>query len=183
MIRLAVAPDGRILPDVGAKLPGRGLWIEADRAALEAAIAERKFVRAAARSLKSAVRPEDVPSDLADRIERLLAERALDRLGLERRAGRLVAGFEKVRSALKQGGVGVLLEARDAASDGRRKLRFLAAPETMIASAFTRDQMGLALGRENVVHAAVSSGGGAERLKRDIHRLAAYRGEPLAEPL
>jgi len=183
MIRLVRDPEGTLVPDIAERLPGRGCWISSDRARLEEALAKKRLAAEASRGLKTRVRPEDVPADLAARIERLLLRRVEDRLGLEQRAGRLNAGFERARLALMGGRVRLLLEAADGTPDGRRKLRALAGPETAVVALLTRAQMSLALGRENVVHAAVENGGGAETLLRELTRLAAWWRRPLAEPL
>lgn len=176
MIRLAVSPDGVIVPDLAEKLPGRGLWICTDRRAVESALAARRFEKAVARSLRRKLPPQAIAPDLADRIEGLLTRRVLDRLGLARRAGDLVTGFEKVAAALRAGQVGILLQAADAAADGCRKLRSLVPPAVEIVQCLTRDEMGLALGRENVVHAALAPGGGADAFMRDLRRLQDWRG-------
>jgi len=181
MIRLVMAPDGVVVPDIDGSLPGRGAWISADREAFEAALAKGRLAGALAHGLKTRVAASQIPADMPVRIDSLLVGRVCNRLGLERRAGRLVAGFEAVRQALVRRPVRVLLEASDAAVDGRRKLRARSGPDIAVFSLLTRAQMSLALGRENVVHAAVENGGGAERLIRDLERLASWRGEPETE--
>lgn len=183
MIRFARAPAGEIVPDLAERLPGRGFRIHADRAAFEAALARGRFRAAAARALRAEVATDDVDADLAGRIEVLLRRRIADRIGLERRAGRVVAGFEKVAARLRKGGAAILLEARDGARDGIAKLRGLGGSGTVAVSLLDRDQLGLALGRENVVHAAVDAGKGADALLRDCRRLAAWENGPLAIPL
>lgn len=179
MIRFAFAPDGEVTPDLAESLPGRGVWVCADRAALEEAIAKKRLIGALARSRKAAVRPDQVPDDLPARIDRLLAARVAGRLGLERKAGRLITGYEKVLAHLVSGRTALLIEAVDGAEDGRRKLRAKAQEDVIVAAVLDRNEMGLALGRENVVHAAVERGGGADRLVREMKRLAAWRGQPL----
>lgn len=181
MIRLAMAPDGAIVPDIEGKLPGRGAWIFADRESLETALAKGKLAGALGRGLKAKVTASQIPAELTDRIESLLVERVQNRLGLERRAGRLVTGFEAVRRALMRRRARVLLEARDASPDGCRKLRACTDRNVTVFSLLTRDQMSLALGRENVVHAAVENGGGVEKLISDLERLAAWRGASAAD--
>src|SRR3984885_4867341 len=119
MVRCAVDPEGVIVPDVAAALPGRGLWLTARRDIVALAIKKRAFDRAAKRPVK-------VPADLADRIEALLAQRCRDGIGLARRSGHAVAGFEKVAHALRAGGVGLLLAASDGAENGRQKVAALA---------------------------------------------------------
>ena len=176
LIRLVVDPEGQLVPDVAERLPGRGVWVGADRRQLQEAIARGQLARQASRSLKRTIRADAVPADLADRIDALMAQRCLSRLGMELKAGRLVTGFEKVRSGLARGRFGVLIQASDAMPAGRAKLAGSIPAGLPVIDLFCRDQLGLALGRENVVHAAVNSGGAAERLVAEAERLAAYRG-------
>lgn len=179
MIRLVFAPDGKVMPDLAESLPGRGAWICADRVALEEAVAKKRLTGALARARKAPVKPDQIPGDLPERIDRLLTARVTGRLGLERKAGRLVTGYEKVQAHLVSGRAVLLIEAVDGAEDGRRKLRAKAREDVIIAAVLDRTELGLALGRENVVHAAVEHGGGADRLVREMKRLAAWRGQPL----
>lgn len=158
MIRFVVGPDGAVVPDLKRKLPGRGVWVTATRAALTTA-AERKVF---ARSFKRDVR---IPPDLVDLVERLLERAALDALGVAYKAGSVAAGFSKVEAALAADPVVALLHATDGASDGVRKLAGAAARRFPDAQArpldvglFTSVQLDLALGRANVVHAAVLAG-------------------------
>ena len=167
MVRFVVGPDGRVVPDVAANLPGRGLWLTASRAVVETAVAKGRFARAARDHTISEV-------DLADQAGRLLARRCLDRIGLARRAGQAVTGFEKVRACLRQDDAAVLLAASDGGGDGRAKLRGLAGtiPEVAV---FSRAELSSALGRENVVHAALRAGGLAQKFMMDAARLAGFR--------
>jgi uncharacterized protein len=166
LIRFVVGPDGAIVPDVGEQLPGRGLWVKAAADALAAA-AKGQFAKAARR-------PVTVAPDLAARTEALLTQRCLDIVGLARRAGQAVAGFEKVREALAHGRAAVLLAAADGAADGRAKLQAGARGVPLI-ELFSVAQLSAALGRENVVHAALGPGRLAERLVADAGRLAGVR--------
>lgn len=175
MIRFAVAPDGSVVPDVEERLPGRGLWLSADRAALERALAKRLFAKAARRAVT-------VPADLPDRLAGLLRQRCLDRIGLARRAGQALAGYEKVREALKGGRVGrmgpppgVLLEAADGSPEQRGKLTALA-PGLPVVDAFPAAELAAALGREHAVHAVLAQGRLAEGLLRDTARLSGLTG-------
>ncbi|GER02138.1 DNA-binding protein [Iodidimonas gelatinilytica] len=179
MIRFVMAPDGHLVPDLAESLPGRGVWIKADRAAFEEGLLRRRFIGGVARSLKQSVTPDMVDADLPDRIDRLLVNRVTGRLGLEKRAGRLVTGFEKVRAKVTSGRARILIEATDGAPDGRRKLRAAAGEAVAIVALLSRDQLGLALGGENVVHAAIMAGGGADRLLCEMNRLALWRGQSL----
>ena len=168
LVRFVVDPDGVVVPDVAGKLPGRGLWVTAERAAVDTAVAKNLFSRAARR----AVRAEP---DLADRTEMALLRLCGGTLGIARRAGAVVSGFDAVAGALAARRVGVWIVAADASDDGRAKLagkaRGLAAVDWL-----TRDELSLALGRENVVHAAVAPGGFGDRFARDAGRLRGFRG-------
>ncbi len=167
LIRFAVAPDGAVLPDLDGKLPGRGLWLAAERAVVERALAKRVLARAAAAVHQG---PVQVPADLAERVRAGLERRCLGLLGLARRAGQAVAGFEKVRGWLREGRVAVLLAARDGAADGRARLAAMADGRPVIA-AFDAAALGAALGREMAVHVALAPGGLARRLVDEVSRL------------
>ena len=170
MVRFVVGPDGAILADVDSRLPGRGFWLCADRDMVNTAAARNAFARAAKA-------PVSVPSDLADRVERVLAKRCLDRIGLARRAGELVAGFERVKAWLVNAkgktGDSVLLSAFDGALEGREDIQ-AKAPGLMRVDLFGADELGGALGRERTVHAVVF-GRSAARLRDDVSRLAGFR--------
>lgn len=171
LIRFVAAPDGSVVPDLARKLPGRGLWVEASRAAVDAAVQKNLFSRAA----KAKLNPI---KDLADQVEKLLARRCLEQLGLARREGVLISGFEKVSSKLKSGRVGWLVEASDGAADGRRKLMALAShatPPVRVCGAFGSEELGLALGLENVIHVCLLAGRRAERWTIEVDRLAGFR--------
>ncbi|MFQ5347808.1 MAG: DUF448 domain-containing protein [Rhodothalassiaceae bacterium] len=181
MIRLVLAEDGTAVPDLGERLPGRGAWIHASRAALEAACRSGQLARALSRALRTTVRADRVAPDFVQRLDALLRARLLQRLGLARRAGWLVTGFEKVRARLERNAAGVLIEARDAAADGRRQLAARSAAIVHRIDMFDRTELGLALGRENVVHAAIESGGLTPGLMRDLRRLSAWYGRSCPE--
>jgi predicted RNA-binding protein YlxR (DUF448 family)/ribosomal protein L30E len=174
LLRFVIDPEGRVQPDLDARLPGRGMWLSADRNVLNKAIAGNLFARAARL-------PARVAPDLAEQVERLLARRALATLGLARRAGQVALGFEQVRPWLRSGAAAVLVAARDGAADGRRKLRRLA-PEVPLIVAFSSTELGAALGRESLVHVAVAPGGLAQRLLRDVERLAGFRQDVIVAP-
>lgn len=173
LVRFVVGPDGAIVPDIDAKLPGRGLWLSADRAVMMRAAAKNDFAKAARAKVS-------VPPDLPAHVERLIVARMQSDLGLARRAGLLAAGFDNVVRALEAGKPPALLvAAADAAPEGRRKLKAAARGrkiETIVT--LTRAELGLALGRENVVHAAIRPGALADRLKFNSARLAALRAQP-----
>lgn len=189
MIRFAVGPDGQLVPDLEERLPGRGLWLSAEGAALDRAIAKNLFSKAARRAVA-------VPPDFANRLSGLLQRRCLDHIGLARRAGQAVAGYEKVREALKSGHVGrngpapgLLVEASDASPDQRGKLTALA-PGLPVVDSFSAADIAAALGRENAVHTLLAEGRIAGALQRDAGRLVGLRpslrsvgGNPSAGPL
>lgn len=171
LIRFVAAPDATVAPDVARKLPGRGIWVEATRAAVSHAAAKGLFSRSAKTKL-------DPGPDLAGLVERLLSRRCLDGLGLARREGALVQGFEKTQVAVRSGKAAWLVEARDGAPDGRDKLMrsALAAPRPVeVCGAFEAVELGLALGLDNVIHLALLAGRRAERWSEDVHRLAGFR--------
>ena len=182
LIRLALGPDGQVAPDVRARAPGRGAWIGVDRAALDGALAKGRLRGALARAFKT---PElSVADDLGERIEAALRQAALDRLGLEARAGNLVTGSDRIEDAARKGQVEYLLHAADAAPEGRRKLdqalRVGAAAEGSgrqgLVFPLGRAILSLALGRENVVHVAIVDRAGAARVRHAIDRWRAFIG-------
>jgi uncharacterized protein len=173
LLRFVVGPDGAVVPDVEARLPGRGLWLTPRRDIVERAVAKRSFARAARRPVTAA-------PDLADRLEALLARRCGDSLGLARRAGLAVAGFDRVGEAVRRGRVALLLFAFDGAEAGRRKLGALGR-DVPSAAVLTADELGAAFGRERIVHVAVSGGTLCRRLLLDLSRLAGFRAGAMLE--
>lgn len=172
LIRFVRGPDGAVVPDVAQKLPGRGIWVGAERA----------LVSAASRRKGALARAGRVPPDMAAVCERALAERAQGLLGLARRAGRLAVGAHAARGALASGEAAVLVQARDAAADGRAKLerlRAAAAPDCAAAEVLSRAEIAAALGRD-AAHAVVLTGGLAERFKIEAGRLAGFGRGPEA---
>ncbi len=168
MIRFVLDQEGRVTPDLKARLPGRGLWVKATRDALALAIANNAFA-------KAAKRPAILPADLGERVAALAEKEVADLLGLAKRGGQLVAGFEKVAEALRLGKIRLLIEAKDGADDGRRKLAELArsslgASAIDICAPFPAAKLAAALGREHVVHVAVKPSGIADRLIQAIAR-------------
>jgi predicted RNA-binding protein YlxR (DUF448 family) len=167
LVRFVVGPDGTLVPDVDGRLPGRGLWTLARRDIVADGVARRLFARAARRPLQ-------VDGGLADRVEQLLLRRCVDGLGLARRAGQAVPGFEKVRIAIDKGRCVLLVVAVGAAEDGRRKLG--AGTVLPVADALTEAELGAAFGRDTVTYAGVAAGSLAERIAIDAARLAGFRG-------
>jgi len=171
LIRFVVDPDGRVTPDLKERLPGRGLWVTADRAILEQAVAKNAFSKAAKQSVKAA-------PDLADRVTELARREVAELLGLARKSGQLVAGFEKVEAALRSDRVRVLVAASDGAADGRGKLARLAGSGVEICAPLTVAELAQALGREHAVHAAIKAGGIAEKTIIASRRLTALSQGP-----
>lgn len=169
LIRFVLGPGETVVPDLAAKLPGRGVWLTADRALVEKAVRRRLFARAFRR-------PVTVPEDLPGTLERLLAGRLVEILALGRKAGQAVAGFEKVRAMLGSGAAGMLMEALDGAPDGRLKLRRLARDLPRI-TVLRGDELGLAFGRDFAIHAALARGGIADRALAEARRLGGFRPE------
>ncbi len=176
LIRLALSPEGEVAPDVRARAPGRGAWIGVSRAELDAADAKGKLKSAVARAFKA--NDVKVPADLGERIAAALRQAALDRLGMEARAGNLINGADKVETAARAGKVHLIIHATDAGEDGRRRLdqawrvggggpRGLVFPES-------RTILSLALGRENVVHVALTDPAAARRVSHAIDRWLAF---------
>lgn len=189
LIRLAISPDGEVLPDVRAKAPGRGAWIGVTRSELEAAMAKGKLRGALARAFKGAAL--QVPQDLPERIATQLERNLLDRLGLESRAGAVVTGGEKLDKAARSGRLEMLLHASDAGADGAARLaqawRVGSDREGSGLRGLTlplpRTILSLALGRENVVHAGLTDAKAAKRLSEALNRWLHFIGpEPLPEP-
>jgi uncharacterized protein len=166
MIRFVVGPDGAIVPDLAGRLPGRGLWLSARRDIVTAACSGGVFAKAAHQSVR-------VPPDLVDRVERLLRRSCLDLIGLTRRAGQAVAGFEKARDWIQRGQAAVLVCGVDAGPDGREKLNRVDA-EVAFVCVLSGEELGKAFGRERIVHAVLGHGKLAERFVREAARLAGF---------
>ena len=170
MIRFVLHPEGRVVPDLKGKLPGRGLWVTADRAVLAEAAKRNAFAKAARQSAK-------VPADLVERVAELARREVAELIGLARKSGQLRAGFEKVQIALEAGKVRVLIAASDGAEDGRGKLARLASRTgagsgVEIVAPLTAAELAQALGREHAVHAAVAPSGIADRIIAACRRLS-----------
>ncbi len=172
LLRFVLGPDGEIVPDVDARAPGRGVWISDSELCVGQAVKKNVF----AKSLKQKV---NVPSELAQITRRRLEQRLKGALGLARKAGQLQTGATRVRSAIASGNVIALITARDAARDGRRKM--IAAlraaendDEVPHFDILTSEQLGLALGQENVIHAALTNGAAAESALLRAKKLDRY---------
>lgn len=167
LIRFVLSPEGEAVPDLAGRLPGRGVWLTADRALVERAVRKKLFSRGFRVQAK-------VPEDLADRLEAMLAQRLVELVGLARKAGQAVTGFEKVRERLGTGRVGALVEAADGAADGKSKLAQLAGG-LPILEVLTGRELGLAFGRDFAIHAALDRGGFADRAIVEALRLGGLR--------
>ncbi|MBZ0128442.1 MAG: RNA-binding protein [Rhodobacteraceae bacterium] len=167
LVRFVVDPGGTIVPDIAGKLPGRGIWVAADRAALERAVAKKLFARAARQSVS-------VPPDLVAATEDLLLRQVTGLLALARKGGKAIAGYEKVREAAVAGSVAVLLQARDGSVAQMARIRPPKGENAHITCLFAAE-LGLAFGRENVIHAALAAGGLCERIVEEATRLAGVR--------
>ena len=169
LIRFVVGPEGRIVPDLAGKLPGRGLYVSADRTALAKATGKNLFSRAAKQ-------PVQVPDGLADTLEQMLAKRVIDLISLARRSGEAIAGYEKVKAKLQMEEATVLIQATDGSGRGKTKL------STPYGGRYigwlTADELGAAFGRQTVIHAALGSGGLVPRIVEEAMRLKGLRVSP-----
>lgn len=175
LIRFVLGPDGTVVPDLKRSLPGRGVWVDATRAAVETAVAKRMFGRGFGEAAQA-------DPGLADLVDRLLVDAALGTLGLARKAGQVVFGFAKVEAAIRSGEIAGVIHAADAADDGVGKLtaalrrRFGEGDAIPVVRSFTGAQLDLAMGRSNVVHAAVLAGRAGEIFIERHRALERYRG-------
>jgi uncharacterized protein len=181
MIRFVLSPDDEVVPDLKRKLPGRGAWVTADQKSVAEAAKRRLFAKA----FKAEVKPLD---HLASRVETLLEQDALGSLAMANKAGVVTTGFVKVEAAFGAGKVAVLLSAADAAEDGLRKMRQVMkrhlgeAQSVPTISRFSIAQMSLCLGRENVIHGALSGASVTDRFVEKCRRLERYRVGITNEP-
>ena len=184
LIRLAVSPDGQVLPDPRARAPGRGAWLGVSRAELEDAIAKGKLKGALARAFKSA--PPQVPEELPAMIEDGLLRTLTDRLGLEMRSGKLILGSERIAEHARGGVLAALYHASDASDGGASKLDQAwrvgmdreGSGEGGTRLPLDRAALSVALGRDNVVHLALADDAAAERVDQALARLLHYRNAP-----
>lgn len=175
LIRFVLGPDGIVAPDLARRLPGRGVWVDATRKSIAAAVHRQVF----ARSLKQAV---SLPDDLPALIERLMVKRLGEAISIANKAGLLTAGFGKVDELIARGQVTVLIHAADGSKDGSakldRKFKALLGPERAAEATvneLTGPELDLAIGRSNVVHAAASEGGASQRILHEAMRVRRYR--------
>ena len=167
LIRFVLSPEGVVTADLMEKLPGRGLWVAAERSALETAVKKNVFARAARA-------PATVPDGLVAEVEAGLARRSVEWVSLARKAGAAIAGFEKVKDWLEKGEAAILLQASDGSERGKSKLRPPGGRGSFFG-VFSASELGLAFGREHVIHAALAAGGLADRFREDAVRLSGVR--------
>ncbi|UWR33557.1 RNA-binding protein [Sulfitobacter sp. W027] len=166
LIRFVIGPDNQVYPDILGKLPGRGIYVAADRAALELAVKKKAFSR-------SAKQPVTLPEGLIDEVEQQLARRVVDLISLQRKAGKAVAGYEKVKGWLQSEEAEVLIQAVDGSGRGKSKL---STPHYgHYIGWLTADELGLAFGRQTVIHGALASGGLTQRVVEEAGRLKGVR--------
>ncbi len=172
LVRFVIGPDSAVVPDIAERLPGRGLWLCARRDMIEKACASGTFSKAARAKV-------DMPGDLINQVEDLLRRKCLEIIGLARRSGQMIGGFEKVKAHLSAGmkdrRAGLLIAARDGSEESRRKISALA-PGVPLIKLFSGKELGAAVGRERLVHAVIEPGGFADRLISETDRLSGLAG-------
>jgi len=178
LIRFALSPDAVVAPDVRARAPGRGAWIGVGRAELDQANAKGKLRGALQRAFKT--NAVSVPADLGERTEAALRQYTLDRLGMEARSGNLINGADRIENAARSGKVALLIHAADASEDGRRRLdqawRVGGGDPRGVIFPLPRTILSMALGRENVVHVALTDPAAASRVSHALKRWRAFTG-------
>ncbi len=173
LIRFCLGPEGQIVADVMAKLPGRGFYVSADRAMIEKAAKKGLFARAAKQSVT-------VPEGLADQVEAFLLRRVIEFLSLTRKSNAAVMGYEKVKDWLQNGRAVVLLQSSDGSERGKTKLR-MPAENGRYIGCLTAAELGLAFGRERAIHAALAAGGLTTRVVEEAARLEGLRGQTVKQ--
>ena len=168
LIRFVVGPEDTIYPDISGKLPGRGIYVAADRDALELAVSKKLFSRGAKQQVK-------IPDDLVAEVEKQLARQVVNLIAMSRKAGSAVAGYEKTKAWLQSEEALVLFQASDGSGRGKSKL---STPHYgSYIGWLTADELGLAFGRETVVHGALASGGLTKRVVEEAQRLRGVRAK------
>ena len=167
LVRFGLGPDMQVVPDILCRLPGRGMYVVADRDAIVKAAKKGLFARAAKQ-------PVVVPESLADDVERQLARRVVELISLARKAGKAVVGFEKVKDWLTKDQAKILIQASDGSERGKTKLHAPDGNETFIGC-LTAGELGLAFGREHAIHGALAAGGLTTRVVEEAARLAGLR--------
>ena len=169
LVRFVVGPGALVVPDIEGKLPGRGMYVSADRAMIGQAVKRRLFSRAAKA-------PVTAPEDLDQMVHDLLTRRGIDLIALARKAGQAVAGYEKVRDWLMSGEAVALIQAADGSERGKAKLRPPSGAGRHV-TCLEAAEIGLAFGREHVIHAALAAGGLSLRVVEEAAKLARLRGQ------
>ena len=167
LIRFCLGPEDLMVPDILARLPGRGVYVSADRAAIEKAVAKGLFSRAARQPVK-------LPPDLANLVDDLMTRRVVELISLARKASGAVMGYEKVKDWLSNGKARVLIQSSDGSERGKTKLR-PPEGENRFIGCLTAQELGLAFGRERAIHAALAAGGLTTRVVEEAARLAGLR--------
>jgi predicted RNA-binding protein YlxR (DUF448 family) len=167
LVRFVRSPDGQVVPDLHRKLPGRGVWVSLSREKVNEAVRKSLFSRGFGAETRAA--PE-----LADRVGDLLRKSALSTFSLTKKAGLAVAGNSKVEDLVGKGRAQLIIHAAEAAADGRGKIDKLAAPDVKVINIFQVDELDLAFGRSNVIHAAVARGKLADKLLLAVRRIEMY---------
>ncbi|MHA7898491.1 MAG: RNA-binding protein [Henriciella sp.] len=174
LIRFVRSPDGTVVPDVFGKLPGRGAWITADRDLLSEGLKTGAFTKA----FKAQSNPMD---GLIAEVERQLVQRCTGLLGMAKKSGVAVLGFDQVRAYIRKTEPGWLIEASDGAEDGRNKVHFLAKAiyeDVKVAGALSSAELGVAFGREHVIHALLEQGSLSDAFSIAYRRLIGFRDAP-----
>jgi predicted RNA-binding protein YlxR (DUF448 family) len=167
MIRFVLGPGDSLVPDLAGRLPGRGMWVGADRRTLAQALARNHFAKAARQRVSA-------DADLVEQVAAMLARRCLDLVGLARRAGELVVGFDQCAEWLRAGRCALVLTASDGGAEGRKRIETLARGVPVL-DPFARDELGAAVGRDEIVHVAIARGGFAQQLLKELGRLHGFR--------
>lgn len=174
LLRFVLDASGQVTPDIHEKLPGRGIWVTAKRPILEKAIEKDFFSRAAKRKAQ-------IPAQLCDLVEGLIAEKLIATLSMARKAGLAISGFEKVKDALLDTKAHILFQASDGSKDQKKKLKPPISNEGFYDQ-LTSQELGLAFGREHVIHAALLAGGMTSSVRLTANRLIGFRADPKNSP-
>lgn len=176
LLRFALAPDGTLVPDLKQSLPGRGFYLGIDKQHLAAAQASGALAKAVARHYKRSPKDFSLPDDLAGMIDRLYVKSVMSLLGLERKAGRVFLGADSVEKAGAAGKIAVFINAADGAGNSHKFLARAKAAELPMITVFGRDDLSLAFGRENVVHAALADRGAWRNILKYAQTYAQFLG-------
>lgn len=164
LIRFVLSPDGYIVPDLTERLPGKGMWLKADKNVLHKAIESRLFSRVMQCQVQ-------IPENLLSMIKDGLRSKIKDTFGFARRAGQITYGFVKVREKISQGVAGLIIQATDGSEDEKKRL-LSGVKYLPVVAVFTTEELGMIFGREHVVHAAIDKGPFVNRMVNDHKRLS-----------